>query len=133
MSSNSENKSRPACGRIYTDATQTFCLEDGNRLVEIPNAPALQPMIASAQPSYPPETVQYPQGVSENVSQPRGGNDTRSDLIPPGFPISDQYSRQQSKAPPSSMRLAIVSLAGPLFGLLGLNNPYLEIAANDQV
>jgi hypothetical protein len=120
MSSNSENKSCPACGRIYTDARQTFCLEDGNRLVETPNVPTLQPTIASPQAPYPPETVQYPQRVSGKVPQPGGENYPRPDFVPPGFPISDQSSGQQSKAPRSAMRLAIVSLAGPLFGLLGL-------------
>ena len=102
----------PKCGRTYTDATQTFCLEDGTRLVDASARDVLQPTIAAPPPTYPAETVRYQQA-------PTGQQQPAFASHPP--PRSDfQEAREQSKAARSAMVLAVISLLGPLFGMVGL-------------
>jgi hypothetical protein len=108
----------PSCGRTYSDATQTFCLEDGNRLVGT-SRENLQPTIAAAQP--PPETVLYQPQVSGDLSGRPPAPATPPEFVPPWLPPSDSPSAaDQSKAGRYSLIVGIASLAGPLLGLIGL-------------
>src|ERR1051325_914680 len=103
----------PTCGRIYSDPTQTFCLDDGSRLVGT-SRESLQPTMV-APPPPPPETVIY---------QPQA-NQAASIAAPTVMPRIDS-----PWAPPTTnsignstatcaLIISIVSLLGPLFGLIG--------------
>src|SRR5438874_13358776 len=109
----------PTCGRTYSDPAQTFCLEDGSRLVNT-SRESLQPTMA-APPPPPPETVLYQSQPSGNLPGLPPVPATPADFVPHWLSTSDsQFSAGQSNAPRYSLVLAVLSLLGPLFGLLGL-------------
>ncbi len=116
----------PICNRTYED-TQTFCSEDGTRLVEDSPPPAFDPMATVMSPSIPQPPPPTPQPQSDRPQEtPFNFNAPPAYQTPAAPPAPQQpaltpqplYGSQMDAASPGGSKLVPVVIGGVAMGAL---------------